>query len=280
MPIDDKPPAFQFYVNDFASDGVVEAMTTEGVGAYILLLCKAWREEPPGSLPNDDTVLARWARLAPDHWAEVKQAVLRAFMARDDNRLHQKRMQKEYRKLLESRANRKRSGKAGASARWGPSSVASACDSHSNAIAHGNEDEDDFEVFWKAFPKGRKTSKGGAREAFRKATAKAEVATIIAAATAYANSEVGRGKYVKMPSTWLNQECWNDDPAAWQDKDTPVKERPWVLCTPGQIDEMRRKKEFKEGPTRHTDDETWVFGVLRDGSKVECKNYPPRTKET
>ena len=43
------PPYFPFYPDDFASDGKVEAMTTEEVGAYTLLLCKAWREDPPGA---------------------------------------------------------------------------------------------------------------------------------------------------------------------------------------------------------------------------------------
>ena len=66
----DDPPYFPFYPDDFACDGKVEAMTTEEVGAYTLLLCKAWREDPPGSIPDDDRVRARWTRLTPDRWTE------------------------------------------------------------------------------------------------------------------------------------------------------------------------------------------------------------------
>jgi uncharacterized protein YdaU (DUF1376 family) len=118
MPKDNKPPAFQFYPDDFSSDGIVEAMTTKEVGAYILLLCKAWREEPPGSIPNDDRVLARWTRLLPAEWAECRTGVLAAFTLGTDSRLHQKRLRKEYQKLVEFQKDRSVNGKKGAEAKW------------------------------------------------------------------------------------------------------------------------------------------------------------------
>lgn len=118
MPKDSKPPAFQFYVDDFSSDGNVEAMTTKEVGAYILLMCKAWREEPPGSIPNDDRVLARWSRLAPDEWSECRTGVLAAFRLGTDSRWHQKRLRKEYDKLLAFQKDRSVNGKKGAETRW------------------------------------------------------------------------------------------------------------------------------------------------------------------
>ena len=99
MPKDNKPPGFLFYVDDFVSDGKVEAMTTEEVGAYILLLCKAWREEPPGSIPDDDRILARWARMDSERWSACRTGVLAAFTLGTDARWHQKRMRKEFQKL-------------------------------------------------------------------------------------------------------------------------------------------------------------------------------------
>jgi hypothetical protein len=72
-----------------------------------------------------------------------------------------------------------------------------------------------FERFWEAFPSGRKQGKGKARESFAKAVKKADPELIIAAAAEYAASPVGQGEYVKGPCPWLNQECWNDDRAAW-----------------------------------------------------------------
>jgi uncharacterized protein YdaU (DUF1376 family) len=85
-----KPPYFSFYPADFAGDGVVEAMTTEQVGAYILLLCKAWAESPPGTIPDDDAVLARWTRLPVKRWRALKAGILAAFVAGDDGRYYQK----------------------------------------------------------------------------------------------------------------------------------------------------------------------------------------------
>jgi uncharacterized protein YdaU (DUF1376 family) len=115
---EERPPYFPFYPNDFACDGVVEAMTTEEVGAYILLLCKAWREEPVGSIPSTDGVLARWARLTPDRWEACKPAVLRAFTLRADSRLYQKRLEQEWQKLRGFARKKSQAGKAGANARW------------------------------------------------------------------------------------------------------------------------------------------------------------------
>lgn len=114
----ERPPAFQFYPRDFASDGDVEAMSTEEVGAYILLLCKAWFEDPTGSLPNDHRTLARWARVPESRWKRIHDKVLKPFTLRDDGRLHQKRMQEvaaeqdEYHQRIQERA------KKGAEARW------------------------------------------------------------------------------------------------------------------------------------------------------------------
>lgn len=76
-----------------------------------------------------------------------------------------------------------------------------------------------FDVFWLEFPTGRKKSKGAARDAWDKAVKIAAPALLIERAKAYAASEEGRGPYVKMPSTWLNQQCWDDCDSAWNRKD-------------------------------------------------------------
>lgn len=91
-----KAPYFPFYPKDFAADQHVEMMSTSGVGAYILLLCKAWHQEPPASLPDDDRVLSRFARMSRDEWSEVRDEVLAAFTLGSDGRLHQKRLRREY----------------------------------------------------------------------------------------------------------------------------------------------------------------------------------------
>lgn len=76
----------------------------------------------------------------------------------------------------------------------------------------------DFEQFWEAYPTGRKTGKKAALKAWEQATRDAEAETIIAAASEYAASDVGRSQYVKGPTSWLNQGCWDDDRSAWKNK--------------------------------------------------------------
>ena len=114
----DRPPYFAFYPADFANDINVEAMSPLQVGAYMLLLCKAWQADPPASLPNDDQILARLARVDPAVWAEIKAGVLVAFRVHADGRLHSKRLRKEYDAALSRIKDRSQLGKKGAAARW------------------------------------------------------------------------------------------------------------------------------------------------------------------
>ena len=74
---------------------------------------------------------------------------------------------------------------------------------------------DRFEEFWEAFPPGRRKSPGVARRSWKQALKRVSAEVIIAAARDYAASNEGLGRFVKMPSTWLNGECWNDDREAW-----------------------------------------------------------------
>lgn len=94
-------PYFPFYPADFEGDDKVEAMTTEEVGAYTLLLCKAWFQKPPGTLPRDDALLARWARVNPRKWLKMKGRVMAPFHTGTNGKFHQKRMKKEWKKIQE-----------------------------------------------------------------------------------------------------------------------------------------------------------------------------------
>lgn len=105
---------FPFYPKDFAGDGKVEAMTTQAVGAYILLLCKAWAETPPASVPNDDSTLARWSRVAPDVWTGIRSMVLSPFVELPDGRLSQPRLLDEWKKAK----SRSTKAKRAAETRW------------------------------------------------------------------------------------------------------------------------------------------------------------------
>jgi uncharacterized protein YdaU (DUF1376 family) len=139
-----KPPWFAFFPKDFAGDELVEAMSTLEVGAYILLLCKAWSSEPPGSLPDDDAVLARYARLDPGVWSEVKPRVLAPFSLGADKRWHQKRMREEYASAVHRMKAFSRRGRQAAEARWkrppDATSMHDACNEHASCIPQAMHD--------------------------------------------------------------------------------------------------------------------------------------------
>ena len=67
-----------------------------------------------------------------------------------------------------------------------------------------------FDTFWSVYP--RREGKGRARTAFVKASRKVEPTRIITAAAAYRDDPNREPEYTAHPSTWLNQERWDDDP--------------------------------------------------------------------
>jgi len=68
-----KPPAFQFYPNDWLSSSAVTLMTPEQEGAYIRLLCYDWASD---GIPDDDTTLAALSRLG-EGWFKGGSTVVR-----------------------------------------------------------------------------------------------------------------------------------------------------------------------------------------------------------
>jgi uncharacterized protein YdaU (DUF1376 family) len=116
MPAPERLRGFRFYPGDFIADPAVQAMTTEQVGAYMLLLCAAWQSDRPGVLPNLDPYLAGITRLG-DRWPEHREAVLRAFVVRGET-LVQKRMVLEAKAASEAMARARSGARAAANARW------------------------------------------------------------------------------------------------------------------------------------------------------------------
>jgi hypothetical protein len=71
---------------------------------------------------------------------------------------------------------------------------------------------DRFEEFWSIYP--RRVAKGAARKAFASAIRRGiDPDVIIAGVEMYAVTRAGEPqKYTKHPATWLNHECWEDEP--------------------------------------------------------------------
>ena len=68
-----------------------------------------------------------------------------------------------------------------------------------------------FAEFYDAYPVHK--ARGAAVRAFNKAVDKADPRTLIAAARLYRDDPQVRRGYGKHPATWLNAECWLDEPA-------------------------------------------------------------------
>lgn len=71
---------------------------------------------------------------------------------------------------------------------------------------------DTFDAWWKAYP--RREGKGHARRAYAAALKKAPAAVLLAAAQRYAIERANEPpRFTKLPTTWLNGECWLDEAA-------------------------------------------------------------------
>lgn len=97
-----KPPAFQFYVDDFIGGTV--GMTAEECGAYIRLLCFQWGH---GQIPSDSTTIGRIAG------CHVSDYVLAKFPNGKNARLESERI-----KQIEYRAKKASAGRVGGKKRW------------------------------------------------------------------------------------------------------------------------------------------------------------------
>lgn len=111
-----KSPAFQFYPADYLADENVDAMTLMQQGAYMRLICHAWRGTTVGRLLNDPQRLSTLAHMTLSEWDENKGPILRAFRIDDDGYITQKRLVIEWEKQqvrwLQTVAAGKRSGEA------------------------------------------------------------------------------------------------------------------------------------------------------------------------
>ena len=120
-------PYIPLNVSDFLADDKVALMNTEEVGAYILLLCRAWQQDPPGTLPNNDEYLAAWARCSVLKWNQLKPMVMKPFRF-DEDGWHMDRMIKDHNQVSGTLQKRREAAVKGAQARWGDEDMRSQCD--------------------------------------------------------------------------------------------------------------------------------------------------------
>lgn len=76
--------------------------------------------------------------------------------------------------------------------------------------APNQDDPPGFNEFWTEYPV--RSGRGAAVKAFTKAKKKVGLETILDGVRRYASDQNRTEKFTKNPATWLNQECWADDP--------------------------------------------------------------------
>lgn len=99
-----KPPAFQFYADDFL--GGTTIFNTEETGAYILLLCHQWNT---GGLPKEEKLIRRIAKVND----EFDLSLVLSKFKDVDGKLKNERMEQERQKQIEFRARQSENGKMG-----------------------------------------------------------------------------------------------------------------------------------------------------------------------
>jgi hypothetical protein len=80
----------------------------------------------------------------------------------------------------------------------------------SNEVNTIDDFDSEFDEFWSAYP--RRENKQSARRAMKSALKKTPFYEILAGATRYRLDPNRDPAYTKHAATWLNNECWNDDP--------------------------------------------------------------------
>jgi uncharacterized protein YdaU (DUF1376 family) len=104
-------PWFPFYVGDYVRD--TARLTTEGHGAYLLLMLDYWANGAP---PDDNETLSNIARLSLDAWVRLRQKLEPFFQISNGRWLH-KRIERERENANEKHEKRVNAGRAGGNAK-------------------------------------------------------------------------------------------------------------------------------------------------------------------
>lgn len=252
-------PFMQLYVSDFIGDTL--HLSTEQIGAYMLLLMAMWNAG--GKLPADEAKLARVTRMSVKKWKAIADDLL-PFFEVDGDEIRHNRLTKELRKSESKSQSRAAAGAVGGNAKalkdkdarlanamrspqHLPDTItredSSSLRSEKSARAPGPNLKAEFESeLWPIYP--HKVGKPVALQAFVKARSRADLETIIAGLRRYVAKTDDRPWC--NPSTWLNQDRWNDMPATVPRGQSPPRE-------PDLADHFNRKarelRDYDDGRT-------------------------------
>lgn len=95
-------PGFVLDVDRLLASELFALCTPEQGWAAFSLWCRAWKQTPPGSIPDDDKIIAKFSG-AGRQWPRVKDMALRGFVKCSDGRLYHRVLCAQVMKAWESR---------------------------------------------------------------------------------------------------------------------------------------------------------------------------------
>jgi uncharacterized protein YdaU (DUF1376 family) len=225
-----KSPSFQFYPKQWLGDDNVLLMDWAARGMHVHLMCIAWQQDPPCTLPDDDSVIRKWCG-NPKQWSKLRLQILRSWK-RVGGRWVQEGLLREF----EKQQNYSDSRRQAAEARWKKDDAyASGTHSIRNALLLQSssslkiKDTDmrkrasvpvdlngartGFEIFWKAYP--RKRNKPAAEKSWQELKPDDVLLGVMLSKVYLAKQTQQwtekKGKYIPYPASWLNANGWEDE---------------------------------------------------------------------
>jgi hypothetical protein len=235
-------------VEKLMASELVAVSSPKIIAAALFVWCRAWKQIPAASLPDDDRVIAAFARLSLGSFRKHRDQILHGFIKCCDGRLYHRFLSQEatraYARKLAYRAKLSTDSKR--LQKWRhtrketrdktrcETDDATAYETRYVAERQGQgqgqllrkkenilvepvgsprskPSDDGFDQFWNLCPK--KVQKGRARKAWIKALLRTSQITICEAMAKYALARAGQDdQFTLHPATWLNSECWLDQP--------------------------------------------------------------------
>ena len=87
--------SFMLNVEKLMASELVAIATNEIIGACLLVWCRAWKQRPAASLPDDDRVIAAFARMPLARFKKARDEILRGFVKCTDGRLYHRTLAAE-----------------------------------------------------------------------------------------------------------------------------------------------------------------------------------------
>lgn len=108
-------PSMPLFIADY--EAATAHLTVEEDGAYTRLLRLCWMT-PGCSIPDDDAWITRRMRVDQDTYNRVVRPIIDEFFSRENGRVFQRRLMKEFKYVSRVSSERKKAGKRGAANKW------------------------------------------------------------------------------------------------------------------------------------------------------------------